>query len=103
MNAQFILLTQSVTGAVVEIILLLAVAALIGFITAWFYQKSYFTPIIKKLEAEKEELNRKIAELNTRIEGLNNNISSLKGKITDLEKVIASKDKEIEELKKPKK
>jgi len=103
MNTQLILLTQSVTGAVVEIILLLVGAALIGFITAWFYQKSYFTPIIKRLEAEKEELNKKIAELNTRIEGLNNDISSLKSKISTLEKVIISKDKEIEELKKPKK
>jgi peptidoglycan hydrolase CwlO-like protein len=103
MNAQFILLTQSVTGAVVEIILLLVGAALIGFVTAWFYQKSYFTPIIKKLEAEKEELNRKIAELNTKIDGLNADISSLKSKISDLEKTIASKDREIEELKKPKK
>jgi len=103
MNTQLILLTQSVTGAVVEIVLLLVGAALIGFITAWFYQKSYFTPIIKRLEAEKEELNKKIAELNTRIEGLNNDISSLKSKISTLEKVIISKDKEIEELKKPKK
>jgi peptidoglycan hydrolase CwlO-like protein len=96
MNALFILLTQSVTGAVIEIILLLLGAALIGFFTAWYYQKSYYTPIIKRLEAEKEDLNRKI-------EGLNNEISGLKGKIADLEKVISGKDKEIEELKKPKK
>jgi len=96
MNTQLIFLTQSVTGAVIEIILLLLGAALIGFFTAWYYQKSYYTPIIKKLEAEKEDLNKKI-------DGLNNDISGLKGKISDLEKVISGKDKEIEELKKPKK
>lgn len=103
MNPQFILLTQSVTGAVIEIILLLLAAGLIGFFTAWYYQKSYFTPIIKKLESEKEELNRKI-------DGLNNDIAGLKVKISDLEKTLAEKDKvisaknkEIEDLKKPRK
>lgn len=96
-------MTQSVTGAVVEIILLLAGAALIGFLTAWFYQKSYYVPIIKRLEAEKEALNRKIDELNKKVDGLNNDISGLKVKIADLEKVISAKDKEIEELKKPRK
>lgn len=96
MNTQLIFLTQSVTGAVIEIILLLLGAALIGFFTAWYYQKSYYTPIIKKLEAEKEDLNRKI-------DGLNNDIAGLKGKIGNLEKVISDKGKEIEELKKPKK
>jgi peptidoglycan hydrolase CwlO-like protein len=96
MNTQLIFLAQSVTGAVVEIILLLLGAALIGFFTAWYYQKSYFTPIIKKLEAEKEDLNKKI-------DGLNNEIAVLKEKIGNLEKTIADKNKEIEELKKPKK
>jgi peptidoglycan hydrolase CwlO-like protein len=102
MNAQFILLTQSVTGAVIEIILLLLVAAVIGFLTAWYYQKSYFTPIIKKLEAEKEELNRRIDGLNRDIAKLNGDITALKARISDLEKTISVKDKEIEELKRPK-
>jgi peptidoglycan hydrolase CwlO-like protein len=103
MNPQFILLTQTVTGAVIEIILLLLGAALIGFFTAWFYQKAYYTPIIKKLEDEKAELNKKIEGLNSDIARLNNDISGLKGKIADLDKAIAAKNKEIEELKKPKK
>jgi peptidoglycan hydrolase CwlO-like protein len=103
MNPQFIQLLSTVATAVVEIILLLAGACLIGFITAWFYQKSYFTPIIKKLEAEKEELNRKIDGLNKDITGLKNDISSLNSKMAGLEKTIAEKDKEITELKNPKK
>jgi peptidoglycan hydrolase CwlO-like protein len=96
MKLLFIILAQSITGPVIEIILLLVVAALIGFLTAWFYQKSVFTPVIKRLESEKEDLNR-------RIERLNNEISGLKSKIEDLEKVISEKEKEIESLKKPKK
>lgn len=92
MNTQLIFLTQSVAPAVIEIILLLLGAALIGFLTAWFYQKSYFTPIIKKLEDEKEQLNRKI-------DSLNDEITSLKNKIEGLEKSLADKDNEIKELK----
>lgn len=91
-----ILLTQSVATAVVEIILLLVGSALIGFLTAWFYQKSYYTPIIKKLEDEK-------AELTAKVENLNKEISSLNTKIGDLENIIAAKDKEIDELRNPKK
>jgi peptidoglycan hydrolase CwlO-like protein len=96
MKLLFIMLSQSVTGAVIEIILLLLVTVLIGFLTAWFYQKSVYTPIVKGLEAEKEDLNKRIV-------GLNNDISKLNGKIEELGNVIVVKDKEIELLKKPKK
>lgn len=54
MKPLFILLAQSVTGSVIEIVLLLLVAGLIGYFTAWFYAKSVYTPIIKGLEEEKE-------------------------------------------------
>lgn len=110
MKLIFIILAQTTTGPIIEIILLLLGAALIGFLTAWYYQKSVYTPVIKRLEEEKEALNQKIDGLNLKIdslnkniEGLNNDISGLKGKIGELEKVISRKDKEIEELKKPKK
>jgi membrane protein implicated in regulation of membrane protease activity len=73
MNTQFILLTQSATSAMIEIALLLLGAALIGFLIAWFFQKSVFTPIVNRLESEKAELNRKI-------DSLNNDISRLTGK-----------------------
>jgi len=96
MKLLFIILAQSTTGPIIEIVLLLLGAVLIGFLTAWFYQKSVFTPVIRRLETEKEELNRKI-------EGLNNDISRLNGKIKELETVIDEKNKEIELLKKPKK
>jgi peptidoglycan hydrolase CwlO-like protein len=96
MNTQFILLTQSATSAMIEIGLLLLGAGLIGFLVAWFYQKSVYTPVIKKLESEKVELNK-------RIDGLNKDIAGLKGKIGELENTIAEKDKEITQLKKPKK
>jgi peptidoglycan hydrolase CwlO-like protein len=96
MNTQLILLLQSASSAMIEIALLLLGAALIGFFTAWFYQKSYFTPIIKGLEAEKEDLNKKI-------DGLKSDVAGLKSKIGVLENTISEKNKEIEHLKKPKK
>lgn len=96
MKELFILIAQSTTGPMIEIALLLLVAVLIGFLTAWYYQKSVFTPIIKGLEAEKEDLNKKII-------GLNNDISVFKAKIQELENTVTEKLKEIELLKKPKK
>lgn len=103
MNTQVILIAQSATSAMVEIALLLVGALLIGFITAWFYQKSVFTPIIKGLETDKENLNKKIETLNNDINGLKAKISELENTITSKNKEIADKNNEIELLKKPKK
>jgi peptidoglycan hydrolase CwlO-like protein len=96
MNTLLIMMAQSATSAMIEISLLLLGAVIIGFLTAWYYQKSVYTPVINRLESEKEDLNKKIV-------GLNNDITGLKGKIGDLENTISRKDKEIEQLKKPKK
>jgi uncharacterized protein YlxW (UPF0749 family) len=103
MKLLYIILAQSTTGPIIEIILLLVGALLIGFLTAWFYQKSVFTPIILRLEAEKEDLNKKIDSLNKKVDEQNNEIIGLKRKITDFEKVISEKEKEIADLKRPKK
>jgi peptidoglycan hydrolase CwlO-like protein len=123
MNAQFILLAQSVTAAVIEIVLLLIGAALIGFLTAWFYQKHFFTPIVKRLEAEKVDLNNQITGLKSDITDLNKQVTGLKSEIVDLnsqitgfksengklnekisglEKSLAEKEKKIADLLKPK-
>jgi peptidoglycan hydrolase CwlO-like protein len=109
MNAQFILLAQSVTTVVIEIVLLLIGAALIGFLTAWFYQKHFYTPIVKRLEAEKVDLNNQIIGLKTDIADLNKQVAGLKSengklneKISELEKSLAEKEKKIADLLKPK-
>jgi len=117
MTHLFIQLAQSVTGAVISIVALLLGAAIIGYVTAWFYAKSVYTPIIKKLETEKADLQRHvaglkddIAKLNAKIEGLNQDIAKLENEIadknkliTDKDKLIADKEKQISELKNPKK
>jgi peptidoglycan hydrolase CwlO-like protein len=99
MKPLFILLAQSLTGSVIEIVLLLLVAGLIGYLTAWFYAKSVYTPIIKGLEEEKAELNRQITGLKNDINKLNSKVDELNEKIEKLKEEIAEKDKEIEDLK----
>jgi peptidoglycan hydrolase CwlO-like protein len=103
MTQLFILLVQSVTGAVFTIIGLLLVAALIGYFSAWFYAKSIYTPVIKGLETDKSQLQKEVAGLKDDITKLNSKIETLTSKVAALEKDVAAKDKEIKELTKPKK
>ena len=100
MTALSILLVQSVTGAVFTIVALLIVAALIGYLTAWFYAKSVYTPIIKGLEAEKADLQKQVADLKDNVSSLNNTVSELRTKIKGLEETLSTREKEIAELKK---
>jgi peptidoglycan hydrolase CwlO-like protein len=90
MNSLLVLQVMSVAASAILIIALLIVAGLIGYLTAWFYAKSVYTPIIKKLEDEKVQLNREIA-------GLKDNIVKLKSKIEDLNKKVDELDKDVSE------
>ena len=103
MTQLFILLAQSVTGAVITIIALLLVAAIIGYFTAWLYAKSVYTPVIKGLETDKENLTTEVDGLNDDIKKLNGKVDKLSEKVSKLEAEIEEKDKEISKLKKPKK
>ena len=103
MTQSFILLAQSVTGAVITIIALLLVAVIIGYFTAWFYAKSVYTPVIKALETDKENLIRQVEGLNEDVKKLNGKVEKLNDKIKKLEEEIEEKEKEIKHLSKPKK
>ena len=103
MTPLFIQLVQSVTGAVVSIVALLLVAAIIGYLTAWFYAKSVYTPIIKGLESDKAELKNQVAGLKEDNAKLSGKIDKLNEKIEKLEEEISEKDKEIKHLTKQKK
>jgi peptidoglycan hydrolase CwlO-like protein len=102
MTQLFILLAQSATGAVITIIVLVLVAALIGYFTAWFYAKSIYTPVIKGLETDKENLNRQVEELTDDVRKLNGKIDRLNENVSKLEGKIEEKNKEISQLKIPK-
>lgn len=103
MTQLFIQLAQSVTGAVVTIVGLLLVAVIIGYLSAWFYAKSVYTPIIKGLETDKAELNKQVTGLKDDVAKLNGKVDKQNEKISKLEEEIAEKEKEIKKLTKPKK
>ncbi|MCU0407660.1 MAG: YegP family protein [Bacteroidales bacterium] len=95
MEHQFIQLAQSVTGAVVTIVLLLLVAAIIGYLTAWYYAKSVYTPKIKALEAEKSNLLKLVDDLRDESKKQKDTIAAQKETIGSLEARIASLDEEL--------
>ena len=85
MNAIIILLGESKLSATIEILFLLIVAGVIGYITAWLYQKSTYSVRIKVIESEKNKL---IKELRS-AENENDN----------LQNALLAKDLEIKSLK----
>jgi uncharacterized protein YegP (UPF0339 family) len=98
MTQLFVQLTASVTGNVITIVALEIVAAAIGYIIAWFYARSVYTPVIKGLEADKVALDKQVAMLNDQLSNLNEKANNLNQRITKLEGEIAEKDKEIKDL-----
>jgi Skp family chaperone for outer membrane proteins len=92
MNTLMIFLAQTKTAAALEIIALLLVAAIIGYVIAWLYYRSVYTRIIKKLESEKEQLNSQITKLNE-------DNSNLRKSLQDKENQIENLTAEINALK----
>lgn len=91
---------MSNTAAIILIIALLLVAGVIGYLTAWFYAKSVYTPIIKGLEDDKAKLNREISGLKDDIGKLNIKVENLNVKINGLEKELTEKNRLVEDLRK---
>jgi len=112
MTQLFVQLAQSVALNVVTIVTLNIVAAVIGYLTAWYYAKSVYTPVIKRLEADKVVLNKQVVTLNDEISNLNEKVNKLKDetnnlnekvstlsdKINNLEEEIAEKDRKLKNL-----
>ncbi len=88
MEKLLILLAQTKTAAAIEILIFLVVAALIGYLTSYFYYKPIY---LKKIHALENE-----------IANLKKEKSILEDNVTELKKTIQKKDAEILELKKKK-
>ena len=84
MSTLIIFLTQTKIIATIEILSLLLVAAIIGYLTAWLYYKSIYIMRIKAIEAEKDELLNHIVILET--------------DKSNLQKSLGEKDNEIQYL-----
>ncbi len=98
MTQLFLQLAQSVTGNVITIVALELAAAIIGFIIAWFYARSVYTPVIKGLEDDKTSLNNQIEKLRSQIGKLNEQVTGLDEKIKKLTEDLTSKAEEIKKL-----
>ena len=55
MSTLLILLSQTKSEATIEILLLLLVAAIIGYVTAWLYYRTIYVKRIKVLESERDK------------------------------------------------
>ncbi|HUX97890.1 MAG TPA: hypothetical protein VMV47_19315 [Bacteroidales bacterium] len=84
MNTLLILLAQTKSGATIEILSLLLVAAIIGYVTAWLYYRSIYEKRIKVIESDRHELNNRIVNLDA--------------DIFNLKKSLDEKEIEIEQL-----
>lgn len=97
MTENYILIAQSVTGAVITIIGLLLVAGIIGYVTAWLYAKSVYTPVIKELQKDKENLTLQVEDLGRQVEVMKAEIVTLNSTIQSQDEKIRILQKEIEE------
>lgn len=84
MNTLLIFLVQTKSGATIEILSLLLVAGIIGYVTAWLYSKSIYERRIKTIESDRHELNNRIVNLDADIFNLKN---SLKEKDYEMEQL----------------
>jgi len=84
MSTLIILLAQTKFGATIEILSLLLVAGIIGYITAWLYYKSVYVKRIKVIESEKDELNKHIVNLNADKSNLQKNLREKNNEIEHL-------------------
>ncbi len=67
MNTLLILLVQTKSEATIELLFLLLVAAIIGYVTSWLYYKSVYVRSLKAVESDKHELNNRIVNLDEEI------------------------------------
>ncbi len=84
MNTLLIILALTKGGATLEIIAMLLVSGIIGYVTAWFYAKSIYKAKIEAIEYERHEFNNRIINLN--------------GERNKAEDALIEKDKELKEL-----
>jgi septal ring factor EnvC (AmiA/AmiB activator) len=98
MTHEVILIAQSVTSAVITIIGLLLVAGIIGYLTAWFYAKSVYVPVIKGLQVDKEQLTNQVESLNRQVDLLNKQVEDHKSEISKLNVTLEEKNSRIATL-----
>jgi uncharacterized protein len=98
MTPLFLQLVQTVTGNVVTIVALGLVVAIAGYLIAWYYARSVYTPVIKGLEADKASLNDQLLKLKNEYNSLSMKADQLAGKIEKLKEELAAGQNEEKDL-----
>ncbi len=83
MNSILTILAKTTTGGTIEIIVLLLVAGIIAWFTAYFYYRSVYMKRIRKLETENEGLMRKADGLQAANDELNEKVKQLEKELED--------------------
>ena len=78
-----IILAKSTTTATIEIIILMLVAGIVAYFTAYFYYRSEYLKIIKKLEVENEGLKHKADGLQAANRDLNKQVEELEKQLQE--------------------
>jgi predicted flap endonuclease-1-like 5' DNA nuclease len=102
MSALIILLVQTKGLAILEILLLLAGAAIIGYVTAWLYSKSLYNKKMKAVESELNESKGQIFKLNTENSNLNSKLAKMTKENEQTEQELSEKDDELDQIAKRK-
>ncbi len=74
------ILAQTLAGTIVEIVVLLLVAGLIGFFTSYYYYRGIYRKKIYKLESEMKDLQIKNTGLQSEIDTLKKELEEAKKK-----------------------
>ena len=74
------ILAKTLAGTIIEIILLLLVAGLIGFFTSYYYYRGIYRKKINKLESDIKDLQIKNNSLQEQIDSLNKELEEKKTK-----------------------
>ncbi|PKP09276.1 MAG: hypothetical protein CVU09_12225 [Bacteroidetes bacterium HGW-Bacteroidetes-4] len=70
MNTLTIILAQTRTGSIIEMVILLVVAALIGYLTAYFYHKAIYTQKLNKIQDDNDKLKNQLSSLQQQVNKL---------------------------------
>jgi uncharacterized protein len=98
MTQLFLQLAQTVTGNVITIVALGLLVAIAGYLIAWYYARSVYTPVIKGLEKDKAGLNNQVLQLSNEYNNLNAKADQLNGKIEKLQEELENRQNEVKDL-----
>lgn len=84
MNTLIILLSVTKTEAIINILALLFVAAVIGYVTSWLYYKSVYVKRINAITSEKHEFNNRIINLSAEKDSLQHSLLEKENEIGHL-------------------